>query len=217
MARDPWDGASAWLSLDETDSDIRVFLNYFVAAVRTVVPKACRETLDHLEAAELPPLEVLAGCLSNELDALGKPLVLALDDYHRLHEPAIHELLDHLLAHPPRSLHLAILSRRDPPLSLGLLRARQPDDRATGAGSAVHGERNRHLSRTSDRTLFWGLRSHTSAEQYRGLAGEPAPHRLGPATPQRCGRVRAWIPWGHATGAGLPGSGSPVVPVIRGA
>jgi LuxR family maltose regulon positive regulatory protein len=118
------DGTSAWLSLDEADSDVRVFLTYFVAAVRTVFPKTCGDTLAQLEAADLPPLADLAGCLSNDLDALGEPLILTLDDYHRIHEAAIHELLDHLLAHPPRSLQLAILSRRDPPLSLGLLRAR---------------------------------------------------------------------------------------------
>jgi len=30
---------SAWLSLDETDSDLRVFISYFVAAVQTLESK----------------------------------------------------------------------------------------------------------------------------------------------------------------------------------
>lgn len=46
----------AWLSLDGTDSDVRVFLSYVVAAVQTVFPEGCTETLHLLLAAELPPL-----------------------------------------------------------------------------------------------------------------------------------------------------------------
>lgn len=114
---------NAWLSLDETDSDIRVFFSYFVAAVHKVFPETCRETLTLLEANQLASPTLLAEYLSNDLEALPKPLVLVLDDYHRISEPVIHELLDHLLAHPPDTLHLVILTRRDPPLSLGALRA----------------------------------------------------------------------------------------------
>jgi LuxR family maltose regulon positive regulatory protein len=32
---------SAWLSLDETDCDLRTFLSYVVAAVQTIFPEAC--------------------------------------------------------------------------------------------------------------------------------------------------------------------------------
>jgi LuxR family maltose regulon positive regulatory protein len=41
------DGSSAWLSLDQTDGDLRTFLGYVVAALQTVVPEACAETLVH--------------------------------------------------------------------------------------------------------------------------------------------------------------------------
>ena len=33
---------SAWLSLDKSDGELGVFLAYFVAAVRTLFPSACR-------------------------------------------------------------------------------------------------------------------------------------------------------------------------------
>ena len=36
---------AAWLSLDESDNDLVVFLRYFVAAIRTVFPESCTETL----------------------------------------------------------------------------------------------------------------------------------------------------------------------------
>jgi LuxR family maltose regulon positive regulatory protein len=69
------------------------------------------------------PLPVLAGCLNNDLDDLEESLVLVLDDYHLINEPAVHELVNHLLKHPSGPLQLVVIARRDPPLSLGALRA----------------------------------------------------------------------------------------------
>ena len=50
---------SAWLSLDEKDSDLNLFMHYFIAALRTIFKDACAGTLDLLQARELPPLPVL--------------------------------------------------------------------------------------------------------------------------------------------------------------
>jgi LuxR family maltose regulon positive regulatory protein len=94
-----------------------------VAAVRTVFPDACDDTLAHLEADALAPLPVLAGCLSNDFDDLEEPLVLVLDDYHRVNDPVVHDLVNFLLKHPIARLQLVVISRHDPPLSLGALRA----------------------------------------------------------------------------------------------
>ena len=35
---------TAWLSLDENDSDLNLFLRYFIAALRTIFDEACAET-----------------------------------------------------------------------------------------------------------------------------------------------------------------------------
>lgn len=117
------EGRSAWLSLDEVDDDLRTFLGYVVAALKSVFPQACAETQGQLEAEGLPMLPVLAGCLDNDLEDLDESLVLVLDDYHRIEGPNVHELLNHLLKHPPAPLQLVIVSRYDPPLLLGALRA----------------------------------------------------------------------------------------------
>ena len=114
---------NAWLSLDEVDSEVRVFLTYLVAAVKTVFPDACAETTVQLLEETLPPLPTLAGCLCNDLDALEEPFVLVLDDYYQIGESAVHDLLNQLLKHPPRLLQLLVISRRDPPFLLGALRA----------------------------------------------------------------------------------------------
>ena len=41
---------------------------------------------------------------------------------NRIGESDVHQLIDRLLEHPHRNLHLVILARRDPPLSLASLR-----------------------------------------------------------------------------------------------
>ena len=117
------DSPAAWLSLDESDSDVRVFLTYFVTALRTVSTDACKQTFSTINAENLPPMSSITTQLSNDLDQLHERLTLVLDDYHRIHDNDIHFVLDSLLEHPSRNLHLVILSRRDPALSLSPLRA----------------------------------------------------------------------------------------------
>ncbi len=123
---------SAWLSLDEGDSDLGVFLSYFIAAIRTVFADACRQTLALLQAAEQPPASVLVATLINEIEDLrDSPLlaseqsfVLVLDDYHAITGQEVNALLIELLRHPPQTMRLAIATRSDPALPLNRLRAR---------------------------------------------------------------------------------------------
>jgi LuxR family maltose regulon positive regulatory protein len=117
-------GPSAWVSLNEADNEPRVLLRYLVAAVRTIFPEACAETQAQLEARVLVPLADIAACLCNELDDCEPDFVLALDDYHLVDNPVVHDvLMGCLLEHTPRPVHLVILSRVDPPLPLATLRA----------------------------------------------------------------------------------------------
>jgi LuxR family maltose regulon positive regulatory protein len=117
------DLANAWLSVGKSDNDIRQFLIYLIAAVRTHSRNACAATLRLLCAPELPPLASLREQLSNDLDAIRKPFVLVLDDFHLIERTEIHEIINHLLNLPPRSLHLVIVTRHDPPVELTKLRA----------------------------------------------------------------------------------------------
>jgi LuxR family maltose regulon positive regulatory protein len=114
-----------WVSLDENDSDITVFLGYFLVAIDSLFPGACRSTQALVEAPELPPIQTVHGHLSNELDGIETNYAIVLDDYHRIDSSSpVHELLGRLLEHPPQSLHLVLITRRDPPLPLLRLRAR---------------------------------------------------------------------------------------------
>ena len=114
----------AWLSLDESDNDLGIFLTYFVSAIRTLFPDALPETHAFVTGGTLPAVGVIAQILIHELDALEHDIILALDDFHLIREQSIHELLSLVLWHPPQGMHLVIATRLDPSLSLETLRAR---------------------------------------------------------------------------------------------
>ena len=114
----------AWISLDETDNDLGVFLAYFLAALQTLFPDALPETRAFLSGINLPAVGVVARSLINELDGLGRDFILVLDDFHLIREQSVHELLSLLLQHPPQGMRLVIASRLEPQVSLDVLRAR---------------------------------------------------------------------------------------------
>jgi LuxR family transcriptional regulator, maltose regulon positive regulatory protein len=115
---------SAWLSLDENDSDINIFLRYFINALRTIFTDTCPETLALLQAQRQPPQTVLYATFINELDELPGEVLLVLDDYHTIHNIEVHNLLSELTLHWPKSLHLVLISRISPPIPLDTYRAK---------------------------------------------------------------------------------------------
>jgi hypothetical protein len=50
---------SAWISLDEYDNDLGVFLGYFIAAIKRMFPQKLTEAQALLGAPELPPHSIL--------------------------------------------------------------------------------------------------------------------------------------------------------------
>lgn len=115
---------AAWLSLDEGDSDLAVFVGHVLAAVQTVLPGFGGETQALLDEASALPLSALTGTLANELESIGGRLVLVLDDYHTIRGTRVHDIVADLLRYPLQALHLVTVTRRDPPLPLVRLRAR---------------------------------------------------------------------------------------------
>jgi len=113
----------AWLSLDPDDSDPARFLTHVVAALRGPGETFGDEALALLDADRVPTEAVLVS-LVNDLDRLAGPTVLALDDYHVVDAPAVHEAVTFLLDHLPAHVTVAIATRADPPLPLSRLRSR---------------------------------------------------------------------------------------------
>ena len=118
------DVPSAWVSLDEDDNDLGLFLSYLVSAIQRIFPATCGATLSMLKVAHLPPVSVWARSLINELDQIEKEFILVLDDYHLIRDKNVHGLITKLLHHPSAFMHLVLIGRRDPPLPLTALRAK---------------------------------------------------------------------------------------------
>ena len=114
----------AWLSLDESDSDLSRFLTYVIAALQTVQSALGKNLLATLQTPQPPPIESLLTSLLNEISALPSDLILVLDDYHLLDSKAVDAALTFLVEHQPPQLRLLIASREDPPLPLARLRVR---------------------------------------------------------------------------------------------
>jgi LuxR family maltose regulon positive regulatory protein len=113
---------SAWLSLDENDNDLFLFLSYLISAIRTLFPQACRDTLELLQSPQAPPSDYVTTSLINDIAELSEAFVLALDDFHHIHDDAIQQLMTRLIEAQPIQLHLVIASRTDPVLPLPGLR-----------------------------------------------------------------------------------------------
>lgn len=114
----------AWLSLDKDDNQVERFLSYLVAALQEADQTAGSEAEQLLAAARQAPPEAVLISLINDLDTAGGEIVLVLDDYHFISSQAVHEAATFLLEHCPKTFHLVIATRSDPPLSLTRLRAR---------------------------------------------------------------------------------------------
>jgi ATP/maltotriose-dependent transcriptional regulator MalT/ActR/RegA family two-component response regulator len=119
-----WNGPYAWLSLNGEESDLRKFISYLIAAIENAFPGSCDTTRSLLQTPELAADSVLSQHLVNDIDKIETPFILVLDDFHKIRGKTVHDLIGALLIHPPQSLHLMLLTRRDPPLLTSTLRAR---------------------------------------------------------------------------------------------
>ena len=117
----------AWLSLDDGDNDPARFLSYFIAALNRTKGKDAtfgKGALGMLQSPESPPVEAILTSLINEFDEVINKYILVLDDYHVIETKPVENSLTFLLEHQPPQLHLVIVTREDPHLTLSRLRAR---------------------------------------------------------------------------------------------
>ena len=85
----------------------------------TFAPTA--ERLESRLAAAEP--STMAAQVAEALEAIDRELVIVLDDYHFIKESASHASIASFLELMPPGVQLAVVSRQDPPLTVGRLRA----------------------------------------------------------------------------------------------
>ncbi len=118
---------SAWLSLDPRDNDVVRFVRYLATAAGLLTGRI-EEIPERDPSQPVDPELALASVLDPVATALADGItgevVLVLDDYHVIEEPAIHRLVASLIERLPVGARMAIATRADPPLPLARLRAR---------------------------------------------------------------------------------------------
>jgi LuxR family maltose regulon positive regulatory protein len=123
----------AWVALDENDNDPVRFWTYVISALRTLDAEIGKTALATLSTAQILSFQSILTPLINELARLSTQSVLVLEDYHAIALPEIHAALAFLLQHKPETLSVVIISRAEPDLPLGILRARDELTEITAA------------------------------------------------------------------------------------
>lgn len=112
-----------WVWLERTEDDPIRFWRHVLHAVSGAVPAAGRPALSVLDTAGVDIDRDVLPALVNALAAPATaPLLLVLDDFHAVRNTVVHRQLSRLLEHRPAALHLLLLTRSDPPLTIGKLR-----------------------------------------------------------------------------------------------
>ena len=116
----------AWLSLEEDDDEPARFFCYLGAALENSGADLGTVGQSLQGVSPLPPPDALITNLLNQIsqDRDGPPLLLVLDDYHKIDATPIHEALQFMVEHASPHLHLVLITREDPPLTLARWRVR---------------------------------------------------------------------------------------------
>jgi LuxR family transcriptional regulator, maltose regulon positive regulatory protein len=115
---------SAWLSLDDGDSDPARFISYIIAALQTIQEGIGEGLLAALQSPQPPSTELILTTLLNEIAAIPESFIIVLDDYHLIEGKQVDQAAAFLVDHQPPQMHLVVATREDPPLPLARLRAR---------------------------------------------------------------------------------------------
>ncbi|MBW7457886.1 transcriptional regulator, partial [Paenibacillus sepulcri] len=126
--------SAAWVSLDDRDNDSIRFWRYVLQAVIAAGSPLLSERLSPLGQL-LPGMTIYTflDAFINELIDIPGPLVIVLDDYHRIADERIHEGLSYFIDYLPDHIHVIISSRAELPFSTSKWRVReQLDELAIG-------------------------------------------------------------------------------------
>ena len=114
----------AWISLDPSESDSTVFWRYVYAAIRACIPGFASHLYDELAKPEPDLMGLVVPGLLNELATIDEPLVVVLDDYHRVRSAEVDRTVQLLVRHVPMGTTIAIGTRSKPRFEVAWLRSR---------------------------------------------------------------------------------------------
>ena len=117
------DIAAAWFTLDPADNSLSRFWSYLVGALAPFIfAEGCLHSKSDfypfMHVDSVAALEKLLPLLIQQLYCSKAHTVLILDDYHHITDFKIHETLYYFIRYAPRSIHIVLLSRTQPPFLL---------------------------------------------------------------------------------------------------
>lgn len=115
---------SAWLSVDRGDNDPVRFWAHLVAAIKDARPRIGPEAGQLDAITEVKIADILVPQVINDFTWMSEPITVIIDNYHLISNAAIHECVEFFIENLPPAARLVLVTRSDPPLPLGRLRAR---------------------------------------------------------------------------------------------
>ena len=112
----------AWLTLDKADNDPSRFSQFFSASLQKAFGGTGESLVDLIQVPSKIIGEAFAMSVISVLEGIPGSKTIILDDYHRIHNQSVHEIVWYLIENQPASLKLAILTREDPPFPMARLR-----------------------------------------------------------------------------------------------
>jgi len=114
---------AVWFSLDNGDNDPVDFLSYIISGIQSFHTAFGQGALKLLNSPNKPSVESIASLLINEILNINQNFLLVLDDFHLIKSNEVLKLVTYLLEHIPGNIHIVILTRSDPALSVSRLRS----------------------------------------------------------------------------------------------
>ena len=143
-----------WITLERADNEPGRLWRLIFTAFERLCPGSGEGPLTLLRTRRQPNRERMLTTLLNQLEASKQEMVLALDDYHYVSDPALSQGIAFLLEHLPGHVHMIISTRLDPPLSLARLRMHEQLLELRSADLCLtHSEIRAFLNRNSKLTL----------------------------------------------------------------
>ena len=115
--------AAAWVSVDAADNDPGRLWTHVATALERAGCALAPDVAGFMAANSGDLIAGLLPRLVNAMASMDEDVVLILDDFHYLQSAACREQVEFLIENLPEQAHLVIVSRADPGLRLGRLRA----------------------------------------------------------------------------------------------
>lgn len=163
--------AVAWLTLDEADAEPHQFLAYVVTALAAAGLNMGSLGVGLAQGTTRGELEPAVYALLDIVSALGQPVSIILDDYHRAEASATNAVLRLLIIHAPTNLSIVVDSRTRPAVNLAQLIA-------NGRASEIDVEKLRFTEAETGAALGFAVADDRLRRLHERAAGWPVAVQL---------------------------------------